>query len=159
MFIFLCSETKGSIEPGACKICKILRNGSYFFREFYLLLLCRHCSKTLFFLVQQKFCKTIQESLLTFQQKLGDILSWFCHSISQHCSLKQWLRSKKQIELGINGFIFFPSWNEKLTNFLNFFHRNHSSCKKNEEIHAVYAHLVHTRKSKMYIDFWFKCFV
>lgn len=43
MFMLLCSETQGSIKPGACEICKILRKSVDFFRQLYLLLLCRHC--------------------------------------------------------------------------------------------------------------------
>lgn len=68
--LFLCSERKGSIEHGTCKICKILRKGMDFFRERYLLLLCRHFSvrQDLILLCATKILqKPIQEPLLAFQ--------------------------------------------------------------------------------------------
>lgn len=65
-------ETKGSIEHGACKTCKILRKGMDFFRVLYLLLLCRHFSvrQDIILLCATESCRNPSRSLFLLSNKI-----------------------------------------------------------------------------------------
>lgn len=71
--MLLCSETQGSIKPGAYKICEILRKNMDCFRQLYLLLLCRHCfreARHYFSLCNKSSAETYPEASPCFPIKM-----------------------------------------------------------------------------------------